>query len=257
MTDDSDDLDAPILDPADDAAITALLADLPELEMPDDVAQRVATALAGEVPLSGPAPAWAVGGATNVSVLPSQRERDQRTAARRGRVLSAAAAVVLVLGAVALGTQFFQGDGGGASETAGGGLSGTSGQAPVEATLLSSSGAAYTQADLAPKVTGLVTAASAKNAPVTSWADVATPAPASSPSASSSPVTPASDAGVSTLARTPLTALAPASPSWARWPDSTPWPSTPAPGPGAPAAPGPQPSSSCPPGTRPGSTCSW
>ena len=146
MNDDIDDqLDGPILDPADDAAVTALLAGLPEVAMPDDVAERLAAALAAEVPLSGAVPPWAAGGATNVSVLPSQRERDQRKATRRARVLSAAAGLVLVLGAVAFGTQFFQSDNDSGTtpperaarrpRAANGG-----GQASAEATLLTSSG---------------------------------------------------------------------------------------------------------------------
>lgn len=205
MNDDVDDqLDGPILDPADDAAVTALLAGLPEVAIPDDVAERLAAALAAEVPLSGAVPPWAAGGATNVSVLPSQRERDQHKANRRARVLSAAAGLVLVLGAVAFGTQFFQSDNDSGTTAGAGGAtaegSNGGGQASAEATLLTSSDTAYTQADLAPKVTGLVSAASLPNAPKTVWPDS---------DSSSPPPTPAPTlSDVRAFTRQPLDALA-------------------------------------------------
>ncbi len=173
MTDDADSeqLDAPLIDPLDDAAISALLAGLPEVSMPVDVSDRIAAALAAELPLSGPVPAWAASGATNVSVLPSARERQARTA-RRSRVLSSAAAVVLVFGAVVVGTQFFDGSGGGPADTAGGAAPTSEGGAKAQtATLLTNSGAAYSKADLSTQVTGLVQAASAPGAPLSAWVE--------------------------------------------------------------------------------------
>ncbi len=185
MTDaDGSELDAPLLDPADDAAIAALLASLPEVAMPDDVADRIAAALAAELPLSGPVPAWAAGGTTNVTVLPSQREREQRRSNRNARVLSGAAAVALVLGAVAVGTQVLSG-----SDDASTGGSPSSAEAQADsgpsAALLTSSGTAYTETAFDAQVTGLVTAASAPNAPLTAFAEGLPPAP--TPSASVSP----------------------------------------------------------------------
>ncbi|HYN75718.1 MAG TPA: hypothetical protein VEV13_05920 [Candidatus Limnocylindria bacterium] len=188
MTDaaDASELDGPLLDPADDAAITALLASLPEVAMPEDVAARIATTLAAEVPLSGPVPAWAAGGTTNVTVLPSQREREQRRSNRNARILSGAAALVLVLGAVAVGTQVFQGTDD--SSTAGSPTPAEAGadsfKAP-SATLLTSSGTAYTEAALDTQVTGLVTAASAPNAPLTELPEGVAAPPSPSASASS------------------------------------------------------------------------
>src|SRR4051794_25511154 len=176
MTDENEDLTVPLLDPADDAAIAALLAELPAVDMPEDVAARVATALAAEVPLSGAVPAWAVGGATNVSVLPSAKERAARKNARGARVLSAAAAVVLVVGAVAFGSQMFHSDtDGGGSGTVAGGQPTADSSSPetfdTDATFLSSSNTTYTQADLAPKVATLMSSATAPDAQVTQWTD--------------------------------------------------------------------------------------
>ena len=183
--DERDDLSEPILDPADDAAIAALLAGLPEIAMPDDVSARVAAALAAELPLSGAVPAWAAGGSTNVSVLPSQRERAARNA-RHTRVLSAAAAVVLVLGAVVLGTQFFQGDDARAATPPGarGADQGAVAPEAAEATLFTTSGASYSAADIDTKATGLVESASVAGAPLKAWSETpasADPSPVASP----------------------------------------------------------------------------
>lgn len=199
MTDESDDLTGPLLDPADDAAIAALLADLPPVDMPADVAERVATALAAEVPLSGAVPAWAVGGATNVSVLPSKKEREQRKHARNTRVLSGAAAVVLIVGAIAFGTQFSRNSGDGGNETAGGAGATSDNAFANDATLLSASNATYTEADLPQKVDGLVASASAAQAPVTKW----TPEGSTSPSVPG----PSASTNVEDLTKTPLTVL--------------------------------------------------
>jgi hypothetical protein len=199
MTDETDDLTGPLLDPADDAAITALLADLPPVDMPSDVAERVATALAAEVPLSGAVPAWAVGGATNVSVLPSQKERAQRKSTRNARILSGAAAVVLVVGAIAFGTQFSRNSGDGGETAGGAGATSDNASFAADATLLSESNTTYTEADLPQKVDGLVASASASQAPVTKWTPEATPAP--------SVPGPSSSTDVEDLAKTPLTVL--------------------------------------------------
>ncbi len=160
-------LDAPLLDPEAEAAVTAALGGLPEIELPDDVAERIAVALAAELPLSGPVPAWAAGGATNVSVLPSQRERDQRRHKIGMRVLSGAAGLVLVLGTVAVGTQFFNSsDPESAATVAGGTSQADTAQPEAQGTLLTTSGAAYTPADIDTRVTSLVRAASAPGAPL-------------------------------------------------------------------------------------------
>ncbi len=157
---------APLLDPETEAAVTAALAGLPEIELPDDVAQRIAAALAAELPLSGPVPAWAAGGETNVSVLPSQRERDQRRRKLGTRVLSGAAGLALVLGTIAVGTQFFNSSEPDTSSVAGGANPADAALPEAQGTLLTTSGASYTPADIDSRVTSLVSAASAPGAPL-------------------------------------------------------------------------------------------
>jgi hypothetical protein len=133
------------------------------------VAERVTAALAAEIPLSGPVPSWATG-TSNVSVLPSQREREQRRSRRNGRVLSAAAVVALVVGTVAVGTQFFADSNDSAPTSAtSGGADAEAGQQRMSApaTLLTTSGATYTKDALATQVAGLVTTAEAPGAPLT------------------------------------------------------------------------------------------
>ena len=127
---------------------------------------------------------WAAGGSTNVSVLPSQRERAARNA-RHTRVLSAAAAAVLVLGAVVLGTQFFQDDTL-SSDTAGGAGADQGAAAPeaAEATLFTTSGASYSAADIDTKATGLVETASVAGAPLKAWSETpasSDPSPVATP----------------------------------------------------------------------------
>ena len=179
MTDETDDLTGPLLDPADDAAIAALLADLPPVDMPSDVAERVATALAAEVPLSGAVPAWAVGGATNVSVLPSKRSASSASTRATpgscpGRPRSCSS---WGPSRSARSSPATAADGG--NETAGGaGATSDNATFATDATLLSTSNATYTEADLPQKVDGLVASASAAQAPVTKW----TPQGSTSPS---------------------------------------------------------------------------
>ncbi len=173
---------SPLIPPEDDTAICALLADLPDLEMPEDVAARIATALADETPLSGAAPAWAVGGSDNVSVLPSRQERDQRRSRRNTRVLSAAAVVALIVGTVAVGASLFEADQPAANLTAdaaGSGSETADSTRPraVPATLLTTSGATYSKDELTTQVAGLVSAAEAPGAPLTVTEPAAAPTP--------------------------------------------------------------------------------
>ena len=158
MTDDSDDLDGPILDPADDAAITALLADLPELDMPDDVAaaRRHGPGRRGAAcpvrPPRGPSAAPP----TSACCPPSASATSARPPGGAGsspaprRSCSCSAPWPSARSSSRATTRHRDRGRGGTD------LCGTTGASPVEATLLSSSGAAYTQADLAPKVSGLV-----------------------------------------------------------------------------------------------------
>ncbi len=170
MNDDNEagDLSAPLLDPTEDARVAELLGSLPPVAMPDDVATSIEAALAAEIPLSGPVPSWAAGGSTNVSVLPTARERDHRRSRRGSRLLSAAAVVALIAGTVVVGTQLFDGADQDATSLAGGGPEAAADSSTIPVgTLLTTSGATYSTADLDSRINGLVAAASAPNAPLT------------------------------------------------------------------------------------------
>lgn len=180
MTDETGDLEA--LAPEDDAAVAALLASLPELEMPADVATHVAAALAEQTPLSGPVPAWAAGGGENVTVLPSPREREKRRGGGLRVLTGVAAGVAAVVGLVVVGVNVLPGDdsgtSGGTTNAATGGQSGTAEQA--KGTLLTSSGTTYSMANLNTQVSGLVASATAPDAPLQELPTESAPAPTES-----------------------------------------------------------------------------
>jgi hypothetical protein len=111
-------------------------------------------------------PAWAAVGDTNVSVLPCQRERDKGRHWIGMRVLSGAAGLVLVLGTVAVGTQFFTSSDPEPTTVAGGASQADTAAPETQGTLLTTSGASYTPADIDTRVTSLVSAASAPDAPL-------------------------------------------------------------------------------------------
>lgn len=142
MTEDDDELfDA--LSADDDAYVSALLADLPDVPMPDVVRARIDVALADLAAVPTPA------GATTVlpgGVVPITAARSRW---RNPRILQAAAAVVLVVAAVAVGIKSTSTHDTSASEAG-------SGAAMSSRSAATASGTAYTTDTLAAGIRRLV-----------------------------------------------------------------------------------------------------
>jgi hypothetical protein len=157
MTADDGATDLPAISAADDAFVRELLATLPPIPIPDDLAERLDSALRSAAqeadPAAGPASASAdsSGAGTTVVALDDARARSQ---SRRTRVLQVAAAGVLVCAGV-IGVVKIAGSNSVPSASTGAGGAVAAGPS-VPTTLLTHSGHAYTDATLVSDVRSLV-----------------------------------------------------------------------------------------------------
>lgn len=135
----------------DDAYVTALLAGLPAVVMPADVAARLDAALA-EAALTGPTgltdPEGDLPASAAATVVPITSARSSRW--RDPRILKVAAAVVLVLGGGGLAVKAISGSGSSETSTAAGA------RAPADEAFSYNSAHAYTSDMLATDVRALV-----------------------------------------------------------------------------------------------------
>jgi hypothetical protein len=145
--DDELDIELPALSAADEAYVRDLLASLPPVPVPDDLADRLDAALREEADRGGPAGQVLPAAAT---VVPLDSRRAAR-AARSTRILQVAAAGLIVV-AGALGVAKLATHGNGTQATAGAPAGGS-----VDEAVVTHSGHTYTDATLVADVRSLAT----------------------------------------------------------------------------------------------------